>query len=155
MSVEQQILLVTASALASAAYMMPTLAAVALRRPDPWRVLVLNLCFGWTIVGWLVALRIASRPPRHAAPANDWSPWSPGRPEAARCSAAAPSTYGDGTYLISEEGDARTWAICAGGRWGIAYELAGVQRTASWVDSSDVPIDILAHALARHPERRP
>ena len=53
---------------------------------------------------------------------------------------------------ISEHGDARTWAVCTGGRWGIAFELDGIQRTAAWVDTSDVPLDVLAHALAAHRE---
>jgi hypothetical protein len=150
-----QILLVTASAVVAATYVLPTLIAVVRPGRDAWRVLVINVCLGWTIIGWVVALRVASRPARHAPPAcASWSPWSPGRPEAARGLPAAPSTYLDGTYLISEDGDARTWAICAGGRWGIAYELAGVQRTGAWVDTSDVPVDILAHALTRQPERR-
>jgi hypothetical protein len=29
----------------------------------------------------------------------------------------------------------------------VAYELDGVQRVGVWVDSSDIPVDVLAHAL--------
>jgi hypothetical protein len=81
-----------------------------------------------------------------------WTSWTPGRPERIGCPPRSPATYTDGTYLISENGDARTWAVCTGGRWGIAFELDGTQRTAAWVDASDVPLNILAHALAAYRE---
>jgi hypothetical protein len=151
----QQFQLVGACAVAAVAYLAPTLIALVRLSSDSRRILLLNICLGWTVVGWLYALRLACR--RSApvpAAAEDWTPWRPGRPEAALSLPAPRTTYADGSYLISELGSARTWAICSHGRWGVAYELDGVQRTAAWVDSSDVPLDILAHALASDPELR-
>ena len=101
------------------------------------------------------ASRFASlKQPAPRAGRAGWTAWTPGRPEGIRLPPRSVSAYKDGTYLISEYGDARTWAVCTGGRWGIAFELDGTQRTAAWVDPSDVPLDILAHALAVHREPR-
>lgn len=155
MTTVEMVLVVLASAVAGTIYITPTLLSVARSSAHVRRIVVLNTCVGWTIVGWAYALRLAWRPaPGRAHPRSEWTPWRAGRPEAARPASAAPSTYVDGSYLISASGSARTWAICAEGNWGIAFELDGVQRTASWVDSRDVPVDILAHALLGAPERK-
>ena len=154
MTTLQQIQLVAACSLAAIAYMAPTLVALIRLSPATSRALLLNACFGWTIVGWVLALRLAWRRSPRAPFSDSWSAWRPGRPEAASASRPGGSTYVDGSYLISEEGGARTWAVCRDGRWGIAYELDGIQRTAAWVDSSDVPLSVLADALSRIEEWR-
>lgn len=144
-----------AGAAGSIVYMTPTLIAVARLSPAVGRIALLNTCLGWTVLGWLLALHIACRTHRQPpAVAHEWSRWCPGRPERAGSARSAPSTYVDGTYLISAAGEAKTWATCAQGRWGIAFELDGVQRTASWVDASDVPIEVLALALAHDSEQK-
>ena len=143
---------VSACGVSGAVYMAPYLLAVGRATPDHARILLINLCLGWTIVGWLWALSSARRSRRRADPIGDWSGWRAGRPESAGASRASSSTYADGSYLVSEAGGARTWAICSAGHWGIAFELDGVQRTATWVDSSDVPVEVLAQALACRPE---
>ncbi len=151
----QQVQIIAACALASVLYTLPTLVSLIRRNPLTLRVLVLNMCLGWTVVGWAFALRLACRRgPTVATPPEDWSPWRPGRPEAALSLPPDRSTYVDGSYLVSERGSARTWAVCVNGRWGLAFELDGVQRTAAWVDSSDVPLDVLAHALAGEQAQR-
>jgi hypothetical protein len=154
MTTLEKALVIAACATAGAVYNVPTLVAVARLNPRVGRIALLNTCLGWTVVGWFGALMLARRrPPVAASSASEWTPWRPGRPEQAGPSAAAPSTYVDGSYLISESGSARTWAICTHGRWGIAFELDGTQRTACWVSTSDVPVDVLARALA-HDSRR-
>ena len=62
--------------------------------------------------------------------------------------------YRDGTYLISGMGDANTWAVCDGGRWGIVYELEDIQILAAWVELDDIPLHVLLAALnlPRHGE---
>lgn len=144
-----------AGAAGSIVYMTPTLIAVARLSRAVGRITLLNTCLGWTVLAWLLALHMACRKHRQPpAVIDEWSRWCPGRPERAVLEGCAPSTYVDGTYLISAAGEARTWATCAQGRWGIAFELDGVQRTASWVDASDVPIEVLALALAHDSERK-
>jgi hypothetical protein len=152
MSTIDLIAVMAAGAGGSIIYMAPTLIGVARLSPAVGRITWINTCLGWTVVGWLVALEIACRRQTPSGPpAKEWSRWSPGCPERP-ISAASPSTYVDGSYLISATGEARTWAVCEQGRWGIAFELDGVQRTASWVDTSDVPIEVLALALAHDSE---
>ena len=148
---DRHVWLVGACALFSVAYILPSLIGVVRHGEAASRLVIINLLLGWSVVGWVAALVLAcrARDPRMPAPTTspDWTPWLPGRPEAAAYPAAALGTYAEGTYLVSESGSARTWAVCRAGRWGIAYELDGVQRTAAWVDSSDVPVGVLAHAL--------
>ena len=57
------------------------------------------------------------------------------------------SVFVDGTYLISAGDDARTWAVCQEGRWGVVYERNGVQAVASWVLADDIPVHVRAQAL--------
>jgi hypothetical protein len=157
MSSQQQALLVVTSAIVSAGYMAPTLIGVVRHGTGVWRILTVNALLGWTVLGWLWAMKLAfAAPAKQNLLASDWTPWSPGRPEAACAQPPNDATYEDGSYLISEAYGARTWAVCSGGRWGVAYELDGLQRTSSWIDTCDVPLEVLARALAsRHrPEKR-
>jgi hypothetical protein len=155
---DRHVWLVGACALLSVIYILPSLIGVVRHGAESLRLVLINLLLGWTLVGWAWALALACRRPRvrttPAVAAPDWTPWLPGRPEAPAPTYAAPDCYADGTYLISERGAARTWAICGAGRWGIAYELDGIQRTGAWVDSSDIPVAVLAYALDRCPATR-
>jgi hypothetical protein len=63
--------------------------------------------------------------------------------------ASAPSIYRDGTYLISDFGESRTWAVHQGGRWGVVYEFLGAQPVAGWVADDQIPLEIRALALHR------
>lgn len=60
------------------------------------------------------------------------------------------SIYRDGTYLISTWGEARTWAVCSRGRWGVVYEWLGDQPVAGWVAAEQIPLEVRALALRRH-----
>jgi hypothetical protein len=148
---DRHIWLVGACALLLVGYLLPSLIGLVRYGERAARVVVINVLLGWTLVGWVVALACVCRPrriePESPVPPPGWTPWWPGRPEAVESSSATPGCYADGSYLISECGTAQTWAICRDGRWGLAYELDGVQRTGVWVDSSDIPVDVLAHAL--------
>jgi hypothetical protein len=57
------------------------------------------------------------------------------------------SIYRDGTFLISSWGEARTWAVCHRGRWGVVYEWLGEQPLAGWVSAEQIPLDVRAMAL--------
>lgn len=59
------------------------------------------------------------------------------------------SIYRDGTYLISEWGEARTWAVHEQGRWGVVYEWLGEQPLAGWVSPGQIPLEVRALALHR------
>jgi hypothetical protein len=72
------------------------------------------------------------------------SRWNPLEPE--RVTPPSP-VYDDGCYVISEAGEAATWAVCHRGRWGIVYECSGQQILSAWVDARDVPLHVLAEAL--------
>lgn len=60
---------------------------------------------------------------------------------------ARASIYRDGTYLISAWGEARTWAVCDRGRWGVVYEWLGAQPVAGWVTAEQIPLEVRARAL--------
>lgn len=148
---DRHLWLVAVCALLSVVYVLPSLIGLVSHGAAASRLVTINLLLGWTVIGWTWAFALACRSRRPGSAVTlasaEWVPWLPGRPEAADLAVGAPGTYADGTYLISERGAARTWAVCRDGRWGIAYELDGIQRTAGWVDSSDIPIGVLAHAL--------
>ena len=55
--------------------------------------------------------------------------------------------YRDGCYEVSSAGEASTWAICHGGKWGVVYECSGEQVLSAWVDETDIPLHVLAAAL--------
>lgn len=155
MPILEMVSLIAGSAVAGTVYITPSLIGVARANSQIRRIAVLNTCLGWTVIGWFYALQLASRPAAGSTVRGvEWSTWRAGRPEAAGPPSAAATTYLDGSNLVSASGRAKTWAICTCGRWGIAFELDGVQRIATWVDTSDVPIDVLASALACDPERK-
>ena len=82
----------------------------------------------------------ADRTPRRREPKR----WNPLAPERVR--PVAP-VYDNGCYVISEAGEATTWAVFHNGRWGIVYECSGVQILSAWVDERDLPLHVLAEAL--------
>lgn len=51
-------------------YFLPTLVALVRGSDRPLRVFLVNFFFGWTVIGWVVALLMASRDRRYycAAP---------------------------------------------------------------------------------------
>ncbi|WP_028057939.1 hypothetical protein [Candidatus Solirubrobacter pratensis] len=55
--------------------------------------------------------------------------------------------YDNGCFVISEAGEATTWAVHHNGRWGIVYECSGVQILSAWVTEQDLPLHVLAEAL--------
>jgi hypothetical protein len=55
--------------------------------------------------------------------------------------------YDNGCYVISEAGEAATWAVHHHGSWGIVYEISGRQVLSAWVDVDDIPLHVLAEAL--------
>ncbi len=67
-----------------ALYFLPTVVALLRKAPDRGTVIVLNLFLGWTLVGWVSALAIASRsrvePFVIAPPTIVVPPWAPSPP---------------------------------------------------------------------------
>lgn len=55
-------------ALSATCYLLPVLIAWVRRAPDPGVVAVINLFLGWTFIGWVIALALALRSARTAAP---------------------------------------------------------------------------------------
>jgi hypothetical protein len=60
--------------------------------------------------------------------------------------------YTPGSYIVSEAGEATTWAVFDQGRWGLIYECNGIQVLSSWVREQDIPLHVLAEALPRSTE---
>jgi hypothetical protein len=135
------------------AYLAPFIVALVRRSSRLPTIVVLDVLLGWSIIGWIWALALAVKPEKvsdedadridellselHAATAGPrWA-----------SSARIESVFVDGTYLISAGDDARTWAVCKEGRWGVVYERNGVQAAASWVVAEDIPIHVRAEAL--------
>ena len=123
-------------------YYLPTFIAVARYGGSGRRVGALNTVVGWTIAGWIWALILALRPAAQPPPARTDPPDAGTRAEPERF-----RLYEDGSYLISQAGCARTWAVCVDGRWGVVYELDEIQRAATWLEPEDIPFDVLARAL--------
>jgi hypothetical protein len=73
------------------------------------------------------------------------APWYPSAPE--RPTPPTP-VYRPGAYIVSEAGEATTWAVFDQGRWGLVYECNGVQVLSGWLPEKDVPLHVLASALA-------
>lgn len=105
--------LILSVAALSLAYLLPSVVALA-RGVPTWRgVLCPNLAYGWTIVGWCLALwratrRVRRRPhvAHHASVDHAEVPWwSPTAPERAT---VGESIYRDGAHLISAHDEART-----------------------------------------------
>lgn len=57
------LLFVAIPALAVVVYFLPTIAAISLGQANYQNVFVLNLCFGWTVAGWIIAFYWALRTP--------------------------------------------------------------------------------------------
>jgi hypothetical protein len=136
------------------AYLAPLIVALACRSSRLPAIVVLDVFLGWSIVGWIWALALAVKPEAvsdddgaridellfelHAA-SRAGPLWDSG--------AAVESVFVDGTYLMSASDDARTWAVCQEGCWGVVYERNGVQAVASWVHADDIPVHVRAQAL--------
>ena len=136
------------------AYFAPSIVALARRSSRLRTVIVLDVFFGWSIVGWIWALALAVKP--DAVSDEDEARIDGLLAELHACAAAGPrwdsdapmeSVFVDGTYLISAGDDARTWAVCQEGRWGVVYERNGIQAVASWVLADDIPVHVRAQAL--------
>lgn len=52
----------------------PTFVAVSRKHPRRIAIFVINLLFGWTVIGWFVALFWALQPPREATSASRLQP---------------------------------------------------------------------------------
>jgi hypothetical protein len=72
------------------------------------------------------------------------APWNPTSPEL-----LTPPTpvYEPGSYVVSETGEATTWAVFDRGRWGLVYECNDQQVLAAWVPEQVIPLHVLAAAL--------
>lgn len=57
------LLVLVIGALVAGLYMVPTVVAVARRRPNPMPVVVINVLLGWTLLGWAAALAMAFHTP--------------------------------------------------------------------------------------------
>lgn len=58
-------------------YALPAVLGAARDAPELRRVVLLDLCWGWTVLGWWTALRLALRSPHGAAqPDRDERAWS-------------------------------------------------------------------------------
>jgi hypothetical protein len=55
--------------------------------------------------------------------------------------------YTPGCYVVSEAGEATTWAVFHDGRWGLVYECNGEQVLSAWVEEKHIPLHVLAEAL--------
>ena len=42
-------------------YFLPTIVALVRSAPDTGSVIVLNLCLGWTFLGWVISMAMAAR----------------------------------------------------------------------------------------------
>lgn len=59
-----------------AAYFVPTIVILARGRDVPGRgpVIVVNVCLGWSVIGWIVALAMACRSKPRPLPPASWYP---------------------------------------------------------------------------------
>lgn len=64
LSVSQVVLLVIALFLVLAFYFLPTIIAIKRKSPHTTAVVVLNLFLGVTLLGWIIALVLASKQPQ-------------------------------------------------------------------------------------------
>lgn len=125
-------------------YFLPTFIAISRDVAARTEVVVLNLALGWTGAAWICALILALGPRR---PQRVPSP--PTRPLPRRTNPpACEAVYCDGVYLVSAGPDSHTWAIREQGCWQIVYELDGEERLVGEVSEADVPLMVLAAALA-------
>ncbi|MEV0253006.1 superinfection immunity protein [Streptomyces sp. NPDC050732] len=47
-------------------FLLPSLIAFNRGAEHRWLILVINLAFGASVIGWLIALYLATRPPKHS-----------------------------------------------------------------------------------------
>lgn len=64
LSLSQTIVLVIALFCVLAFYLLPTIMAIKRKSPRTTAVVILNIFFGFTLVGWIVALVLASKQPQ-------------------------------------------------------------------------------------------
>jgi RsiW-degrading membrane proteinase PrsW (M82 family) len=64
LSLSQTIVLVIALFCVLAFYLLPTIMAIKRKSPHTTAVVILNIFFGFTLVGWIVALVLASKQPQ-------------------------------------------------------------------------------------------
>jgi RsiW-degrading membrane proteinase PrsW (M82 family) len=64
LSLSQVVLLVMALFLVLAFYFLPTIMAIKRKSPHTMAVVILNLFFGVTLIGWIVSLILASKQPQ-------------------------------------------------------------------------------------------
>ena len=137
-------LLTLAATLIALLYLLPTFIALGRDAAARAEVVALNVLLGWTVAGWVFALVLAFGPRRPRPPAP-----SPTRPLPRPASSPRRSSvYVDGVYLVSSGPDTHTWAIREDGRWRIVYEIGGEERLVGEVAETDVPLSVLATALA-------
>ena len=60
----QMIILVIALFLVLAFYFLPTIMAIKRKSPHTAAVVIINFLFGFTLVGWIIALVLASKQPQ-------------------------------------------------------------------------------------------
>ena len=137
-------LLTLVATLAVLLYFLPTFIALGRDVAARGQVIALNVLLGWTGAAWVCALVLALGPKRPQPPAAPPTRPSPG-PRPRR---AAGPIYVDGVYLVSSGPDTHTWAILEDGRWRIVYEIGGEERLVGEVAETDVPLSVLAAALA-------
>ena len=143
-------LLTLAATLLVLLFFLPTFIAVGRDVVARGQVIALNLLLGWTGAGWVCALVLALGPKRPRPPVAP-----PTRPLPRPASAPRRgSIYADGVYLVSSGPDTHTWAILEHGRWRIVYEIGGEERLVGEVAEADVPLTVLATALAEAEDHR-
>jgi RsiW-degrading membrane proteinase PrsW (M82 family) len=64
LSLSQVVLLVIALFLVLTFYFLPTIMAIKRKSPHTTAVVILNLFFGVTLIGWIVSLILASKQPQ-------------------------------------------------------------------------------------------
>jgi Superinfection immunity protein len=149
MVLDSRVLMSAAALIAAALYLLPTVIAVARRAVSMPEVIALNIALGWTGAAWLVALILALGPRRPAVPVAP-----PTRPIPRPSPPRRSDVYRDGWYILSSGPESATWAVCELGRWQIVYELSGRQRLVGPVPDTDVPMAVLAEALAARETER-
>lgn len=60
----QMIVLVISLFLVLAFYLLPTILAIKRKSPHTTAVIIINFFFGFTLVGWIIALVLASKQPQ-------------------------------------------------------------------------------------------
>jgi RsiW-degrading membrane proteinase PrsW (M82 family) len=74
LSLSQVVLLVIALFLVLAFYFLPTIMAIKRKSPHTTAVVILNFFLGVTLLGWIIALVLASKQPQPVVVVYDTSP---------------------------------------------------------------------------------